>query len=369
MTTRPRPSLVVFRRKRRSAATPVTVRTAAGEIVWLPRVAGAAGLRRAAGSGKRWWRDILPGLCGQETPSDKRLNLMLLVLAAKRIPHILPSGGRGRALLVPVLYEGIALHEIRAFEAERERIHIERRADGRSMPGVLCLMLALILWHGLRMHWFAPGLPDPPFPRDPAAWPTAFGLDAYRTVATGEWWRSLTALCLHADTSHLFGNIGFGMVFFWALGRRLGAGPGIAFALAAGLFGNAANALYKPAFAVSLGFSTALFGALGVLSGVAACDASHDRAGLAALRAILFPAATGLAFLGFLGGGGELRTDFAAHVFGFAAGLLLGPAAWVLDGHLRLFPQNRRKMAHNLFGALTGLSVVLTWAWAAAGRM
>ncbi len=362
-----RPALAPFRARRRRADPTVAARTRAGTILWLPRVGGAAPLRRAPTGSRRYWRDILPALCGNEPVSERRLNLMILVLSAKRIPHLCKQPTRrASALLVPAVYELAARREITAFEAERlNRWSIPVPSAGR--PAVMLgFFLLLILWHGLRLHWFTFRLPDPPFPSDPAAWPGAFGLDVYRVTVFGEWWRALTALFLHADADHLFSNVGFGLVFFWALNRRIGPGPGFAFALAAGFLGNICNALVKPVSVVSLGFSTALFGAVGVLSGVCACDALKGAFSRADLRRFLLPAAAGLAFLAMLGGGGEARTDYAAHIFGFCAGFILGgPAAW-LDGFARQQSPRHAKLLAGSVGVGAALVVVLAWIWGVA---
>ena len=314
-----------------------------------------------------FWRDILPALGGSGQVAEHRLNLMLLVLAAKRIPHTLYSSTRRPALLVPAVCEHAARHEIAAFEAERS----SRRLVGGGEPasgglpiGVPVFFLLLIFWHGLRMHWFTFRLPSPPFPVDPTVWPAAFGLDVYRVTIFHEWWRTLTALFLHADAEHLFSNVGFGLLFFWALTRRIGSGLGFAFAILAGVLGNACNALYKPAFVISLGFSTALFGAVGVVSGVCACDVLKKSFSRADLRQVLPPVAAGLAFLALFGGGGEERADYAAHVFGFCAGFLLGGPAHMAEAWLRGLAVRRRNIASGLIGVGTMLFTVATWVWA-----
>ncbi len=345
----------------------MTARTRAGTVLWLPRVGGAVALRRALGGGRAFWRDILPALGGSGQVTEPRLNLMILVLAAKRIPHTLHSSTRRPTLLVPAVCEHAARHEIAAFEAERS----SRRPPGGAEPAsgglpviVPVFFLLLIFWHGLRMRWFTFHLPSPPFPADPMAWPAAFGLDVYRVTIFHEWWRTLTALFLHADAEHLFSNVGFGLLFFWALTRRIGSGPAFAFAILAGVLGNACNALYKPAFVISLGFSTALFGAVGVVSGVCACDVVKKSFNRSELRNILPPIAAGLAFLALFGGGGEERTDYAAHVFGFCAGFLLGGPAHMVEARLRSFPLNRRNIASGVIGLGTLLITVAAWVWA-----
>ncbi len=363
---------IPFRGRRRRFEPTVTARTRAGAVLWLPRVGGAVALRRAPGGGRAFWRDILPALGESGQVTEPRLNLMLLVLAAKRIPHTLHSSTRRPALLVPAVCEHAARHEIVAFEAERSSRRLfggaMESASGGLPMAVPVFFLLLIFWHGLRMRWFTFHLPSPPFPADPAAWPAAFGLDVYRVTVFQEWWRSLTALFLHADAEHLFSNVGFGLLFFWALTRRIGSGPGFAFAILAGVLGNACNALYKPAFVLSLGFSTALFGAVGIVSGVCVCDVVKKSFNRNDLRQVLPPIAAGLAFLALFGGGGEERADYAAHVFGFCAGFLLGGPAHMAEARLRGLALRRRYIISGLIGLGTILVTVATWVWALQPR-
>ncbi len=89
-------------------------------------------------------------------------------------------------------------------------------------------------------------------------------------VLSSEPWRAVTALTLHADTAHLIGNAISGTVFASAVHRRLGPGGGSLAILAAGTLGNVANAFYHVALGEpghrSIGFSTAVFGAIGLLA-------------------------------------------------------------------------------------------------------
>ncbi|MGH7995008.1 MAG: rhomboid family intramembrane serine protease, partial [Opitutaceae bacterium] len=104
----------------------------------------------------------------------------------------------------------------------------------------------------------------------------------------------------------------------------LGVGRGWALtAVAAGLGNLAAAAVHYPGPYVSIGASTAIFAALGVLTGHAlpACFHAARPWWNAAV-----PAGGGLAFLGLYGAGGR-QTDVVAHAAGFAAGLLVGLAA------------------------------------------
>ena len=261
---------------------------------------------------------------------ERRVNLWLLVLTAKKIPHRFFPGSASPRLYVPALWEGIALHEIRAVEAERG-IPAFVPPVRNNVWGVIAFLFLLMVWHGLRNQWFVFHLPVPPFPATAAEWSPLFGLDVYKFRSLHEWWRAITALTLHADDAHLFSNLGFGLIFFIPLCRRAGLGLGIALAVLGGILGNAANALFKDAHVISIGFSTALFAGVGALCALNASDifrhharhAGHAGAEFLASvgRKVVLPLAAGLALLGLLGGGGEAKTDYAAHIWGFAMGV------------------------------------------------
>lgn len=299
----------------------------------------------------RYWRSLAPLLSPGGPVPERRLNGWLLVLEAKKIPHMFFPGGEYPLLYVPPLHEGVAVHEILAFEGERAAPVFAPPAR-ENIAGVLFFLLLLVVWHGLRWDWFVPRLPSPPFPSVAEAWSGLFGLDVYRARSLHEWWRAVTALTLHADGQHLFSNVIFGLFFFIPLCRRAGLGLGVALAVTAGIFGNAGNALTREAHVVSLGFSTALFGAVGSLCALNAADVVNHHLRFTVRRAFggsstapdagsgLFPAlvrrlgiplAAGLALLGLLGGGGEVRTDYAAHIWGFCCGLLCTLAALPLE--------------------------------------
>jgi len=182
--------------------------------------------------------------------------------------------------------------------------------------------------------------------------------DAAGIFGEGQWWRPLTALCLHGGIGHLAGNIVSGVCFGWLVNRALGAGPAWLGILLAGGLGNlTVSWLAYPEAHRSLGASTAVFAALGLAVG-SALHAGFTPSGWRGLRARLIPLAAGIVVLLFLGIGGE-RTDVAAHLFGFAWGLPLGLAGAWLHPHTRKLPAN----GGILHAATLGL---LAAAWLAA---
>lgn len=138
--------------------------------------------------------------------------------------------------------------------------------------------------------------------------------------STHEWWRVATALTLHAHVGHLVSNLLFGVVLGYLAARALGSGIAWAGILVGAMMGNALDAWWMPEAHSAIGASTAVFAALGMLSGYAW---AFDTAPQLRWAKRLGPLIAGIFLLGFLGAGGE-RTDVVAHITGFVSGCALG---------------------------------------------
>lgn len=151
-------------------------------------------------------------------------------------------------------------------------------------------------------------------------------------IRQGEWWRPLTALFLHADVGHLVGNLVGGVIFATLVARSVGPLLGWTMILACGTLGNIITSrLTYPEPFVSIGASTAVFAALGILSGFGISETLRERARQPWLR-IAAPVFAGIILLGWLGGGHDPHTDVLGHVFGFGSGLAAGVAVGALEG-------------------------------------
>ena len=200
----------------------------------------------------------------------------------------------------------------------------------------------------------------------------AAGAGVAAKIRSGEVWRTVTALTLHSDFSHVLGNILFGGAFGWILARSIGVGFAWAGFVAAGAIGNLLNALLQPAGHVSIGASTGVFGALGIQ--VAFEWMRRRETGASRWRTWL-PIAMGLALFLWLGtGGGSFsitdsareterklteiveRVDVMAHVTGAAAGLAIGALLGVNRRRIRLGSRGQF-----LVGAIAALVVALAW--------
>jgi rhomboid protease GluP len=150
-------------------------------------------------------------------------------------------------------------------------------------------------------------------------------------IRHGEWWRPFTALFLHADLGHLLGNLVGGVVFAALVSRMIGPLLGWILILASGTLGNIVTSLlvYPQTFN-SIGASTAVFAALGILSGIGIAETLRERVRLPWFR-IMAPVLAGIILLGWLGGGQDPHTDVLGHVFGFSSGLAAGAVAGALE--------------------------------------
>jgi len=189
-----------------------------------------------------------------------------------------------------------------------------------------------------------------------------FGLNWYQLGETnaakmkdGQWWRTVTALTLHADLPHLMGNLVIGGLFGLFVGQTLGSGLGWLAILVAGVAGNFLNAMIRQPGYTSIGASTAVFAALGILAGT---TWTHRRRTSARTLARWTPLIGGAILLGYLGTGGE-RTDVGAHIFGFLVGLILGVTLDRAGSHLALSIRSQL-----VLGAVALAILVVAWSLA-----
>lgn len=150
-------------------------------------------------------------------------------------------------------------------------------------------------------------------------------------IARGEWWRPFTALFLHANLSHLVGNLAGGVIFAGLVSRSVGPALGWLLILGCGTLGNTlVSRLTYPEPFVSLGASTAVFAALGILCGTGVAEIFYERVRSPWMR-IFAPLFAGLVILGWLGGGNDGNTDVLGHVFGFGSGVMAGIATGAFE--------------------------------------
>lgn len=237
----------------------------------------------------------------------------LVVLAMGHACWLVHEGAHYRLLVEPDTLPG-ANEQIARFDRESKNWPPAPDAGG-TLPVRLDFTPAL-LWAGaiLAVYWAQGARPEL----------TSLGaLDAEAVFGRGEWWRPFTALFLHADPDHILANLLTGIFIFTAVVSTLGRLRGVVLILAASLATNAALAVLSGAVPYrSIGASTAVFAALGLLAGRAirvAMRSAHPHR----LRTMFVPFAAALTTLALYGAGGQ-NVDLAAHAVGFATGLLSG---------------------------------------------
>ena len=233
-----------------------------------------------------------------------------LVLIAEGLSPSVRRSSEGYVLGVPAeeAERGVAI--LSSYERENP---VEPH-EGDEAAGYAHVVTALAVAGSLVVFFFVTGAGD-----SMVHWFQRGSADVER-ILRGELWRTVTALTLHADIGHVLANAIAGAVFLAAVCRGLGPGLGCAVVLLAGAGGNYVNALFHGSFHVSVGASTSVFGAVGVLGGLGVVR--RRRKG-ARGRLAWMPIVAGLALLAMLGMGGG-RVDLWAHLFGFLVGSVMG---------------------------------------------
>jgi membrane associated rhomboid family serine protease len=183
-------------------------------------------------------------------------------------------------------------------------------------------------------------------------WFQAGAVNSHAVLAQGQWQRLLTALTLHADQMHLVSNFVIGGFITQLLCKSVGSGTAWLSLLLSGLLGNLLNIVFRSEPHYSVGFSTAIFAAIGILCGRQIFSPGP------VLRQLILPLGAGIGLLAMLGSGNESgRTDLGAHLFGLFSGLLCG----LLLRLLKLDQQGEGKTIQQslLFTAL--LLIALCW--------
>ena len=275
-------------------------------------------------------------------PLRKTADEWALVLASQGLHPEISRAPGGFALDVPEAERERAAASLAAYERENPAATADAPAPPPADPvaGATISVLLLVLFAVTG-------------PRDPGVlWFQTGSADAER-ILHGEVWRAATALTLHADLGHVLGNAVAGFFFIGAMCGALGAGLGGALVFASGVLGNLANALFHGSHHASVGASTAIFGAVGLLAVLQ--FAQRRRLGLRGRRA-LAPIAAGLGLLAMLGTGP--RSDLSGHFFGLAAGVVIG---WACRRALTAAPG---PAAQWLFGTAAAAALLACWSTA-----
>lgn len=289
-----------------------------------------------------------------EAWSSKLLREPSLVLQARGVPHAIEELSDRSALVVSGEHADAARRELEVYAVEREEEEerVARKIDlpilSGGVSGTASYALAMVAFFVLER-----GDAIDPHMR-------LQGMSIAGAVQEGEWWRSFTALTLHGDVFHLAGNVLIGSLFILFCCQSLGTGVGLWAVLLAGFLGNHLEAQFRPPEFSSLGASTAVFGAVGVLCGTRWRLLRLEGEGR--MRQIA-PIVVGLILLSFLGLSGD-RTNILAHCTGLLAGVILGGSLGVVVPKLAPPTPETARSRHLAQGVLAwacGAFVLYVW--------
>jgi membrane associated rhomboid family serine protease len=299
------------------------------------------------------WRPIPPELAaGQviQTLTSQQAQLWALVLHARAIPSEVHPNDTGWQLCVPPAQFSRAIHELQQFTAENRNWPPPAppaRALAENTLATLSVLILLATFHNLTLLDISLN------GHNTINWLT-IGAAQAEQIRNGEWWRLITALTLHANLPHLLSNLAIGGFIILCLCRELGAGLAWSLLLASGISGNLINAYVQPAHHSSVGASTVVFGAVGLLAAL-----NFIRAHTRWTKRWGLPLAGAMALLAALGTEGE-RTDLGAHLFGCLSGVCIGiVTAWLVERY------GQPSRAFSAFLALLSATVVIAAWWLA----
>jgi len=135
-------------------------------------------------------------------------------------------------------------------------------------------------------------------------------------IQRGELFRSVTSLMIHKDVLHLAGSMLSISIFGTAVCNITGWGVGCLLLLLCGAAGNITNGVLRSSEHITIGASTAVFGAIGIGVGLQFLEKFRSKGGL---RKAFLPLGGGLALLAMLGTGGD-HVDLMGHLLGFVWG-------------------------------------------------
>jgi len=237
--------------------------------------------------------------------SPEHLATCSLVLNSVGIQHELHH--QNGTLSVHVNHADAATRQIQIYFAENSdwpppKSSVPIPSRGSHTPTLLMIGSLIIFFRvtgswECGSHWFEIG-----------------AIDSQAILEHGQWWRLVTALSLHADQVHLIGNCIIGGFMVHLLCTTTGSGLGWLSLIILGSLGNLLNIAVRATPHHSVGFSTAIFAAIGIFSGLQIQGRSLR------IKHLLMPLGAGAGLLAFLGTEGE-HTDLGAHFFGFLCGL------------------------------------------------
>lgn len=281
-----------------------------------------------------------------ENLTQKQTDICALVLSSSHIPYRITKSRKRWDVWVAASHYDQALASMELYFKENKKISsgFAEKTTGIQqdtiISGIIIVAVLLFCYALVQNSGDGKGIID------------RFGASAVK-ILDGQYFRAVTALMLHQDEVHLAGNMLGLLIFGTAVCSVTGWGVGWLLVLVSGIAGNLFNAFMYESGHVSIGASTAVFGAIGILAGYQGFK-YKSRPGR--IRKVFIPFACGLALLGLLGSGG-INVDIMAHLFGFVAGILIGS----------LYGLFERRIPGKIFQWLcaAGMLGIVCWAWSA----
>jgi rhomboid protease GluP len=279
--------------------------------------------------------------------NQEQANAFNLVLNASGIGNRVVRSNGGFRIDVPEPYADAARDAIHRYQAENPNAEewapaSHSQPTRKNLSGVAVALLLL----SIHLAVSASSAPED--------YLAVFGANA-RRILNGEVYRCATALVLHADAAHIAGNMAGIVLFGGAVCMVAGTGVGWLMVLGSGIVGNLINALAYETGHLSVGASTAVFGAVGILCAFQAVNAAKTGRGWKR-TALAF--GSGAALLAFLGT--SARSDMGAHLFGFICGALIGGA------HRLWMRQPLGMQGQVICGIIAASTILLCWVWGVA---
>jgi rhomboid protease GluP len=247
---------------------------------------------------------------------DQKTLEWIAVLSAAQLDYRLSHVAGQWTIHIPAADTDVARTELAAYDADLSAtVRVPVEGPALLIPGayswsplwVAGMLVAFYVWIG-------------PY-EDGSALVRGAAMDTNLFFA-GEWWRLLTALTAHADLNHLVGNVVSLLFFGYAVCQTFGGGLSWLMILGSGIAGNAAAGWLHGPDHISVGASTACFGALGILCGAQFRRKLQEHGVSRSIWSRTWiPLGAGLALLTLMGVGP--RSDLMAHLFGFGSGFLL----------------------------------------------
>lgn len=283
------------------------------------------------------WVPLTPP-CGLKTFVEKRD--WQLVLDSRNIEFFADNFNGRDYLYVSPIIKNIAEKEISSFYKENLKKPLSKAAwkyYKGSFWVTLFLLLPLLLYYVQTS--LSVSLPVP--------WQDMGSLNNVKILIHHQWYRLVTALTLHANPAHLTGNIFFGSIFLILLARLTGCGRAWLLSILAAIAANFFCVITNDISYRSLGYSTAVFASLGVMTGIVILHNVNKKKIVLALGATF-------GLLAMLGTEGE-HTDYGAHIAGLICGIFFGML------HEYVFLKKFRLLPQWLAGTLGVALILLAW--------